>query len=71
LDEDNGLLLCPNHDYLFDNGLITFDEEGDIMISAKLGKHQIKEFEIKKSAVIVLNDRTREYMSYHREKIFE
>jgi len=71
LDEDNGLLLCPNHDYLFDNGLITFDDKGGIIISTKLEEHQIKEFEIKKSAVVVLNDGTREYMAYHREKIFE
>src|SRR5699024_3416541 len=70
LDQDNGLLLCPNHDYLFDNGMITFDDAGIIMISDKLEDHQIKEFDIKKSDKIELNNKTREYMSYHREKLF-
>lgn len=37
LDEDNGFLLCPNHDALFDSGYISFDENGTIMISEELG----------------------------------
>ena len=36
LDIDNGLLLCPNHDALFDSGYISFDENGVIMISEHL-----------------------------------
>ncbi|ARF66915.1 hypothetical protein B7C51_02510 [Paenibacillus larvae subsp. pulvifaciens] len=36
LDKYNGLLLCPNHDKLFDQGLITFTDEGKIIISSLL-----------------------------------
>lgn len=36
LDENNGLLLCPNHDALFDKHLITFDLQGKIVISQTL-----------------------------------
>ena len=39
LDIENGLLLCPNHDKLFDSGLISFDSKGKIMISSKLDKN--------------------------------
>ncbi|WP_027088203.1 HNH endonuclease [Cohnella panacarvi] len=28
LDVDNGFLLCPNHDMVFDKGYISFDHEG-------------------------------------------
>lgn len=33
LDVNNGLLLCPNHDALFDKGYIRFDDDGTILIS--------------------------------------
>ncbi|SEL22094.1 HNH endonuclease [Ruminococcus albus] len=32
----NGLLLCPNHDKLFDKGYISFSDNGQIMISNQL-----------------------------------
>jgi predicted restriction endonuclease len=31
---NNGLLLCPNHDKLFDKGFISFDSNGSILISS-------------------------------------
>ena len=33
LSLDNGLLLCPNHDKVFDQGFISFDDKGEILIS--------------------------------------
>lgn len=30
LDVDNGFLMCPNHDKIFDKGYITFDDDGKI-----------------------------------------
>lgn len=36
LDKNNGLLLCPNHDALFDKHLISFDVHGKIVISQTL-----------------------------------
>ena len=33
LDIHNGLLMCPNHDKLFDRGYISFDDTGRILIS--------------------------------------
>lgn len=34
----NGLLLCSNHDSLFDKHLITFDTDGNIKISSSIDK---------------------------------
>lgn len=36
LDVDNGFLMCPNHDRLFDHCFITFTDEGDTIISEHL-----------------------------------
>jgi len=33
LDGDNGLLLTPNADHLFDRGFIGFDDNGDVLVS--------------------------------------
>lgn len=38
LDLENGLLLCPNHDALFDKGFISFDDNGVIILSDRLSE---------------------------------
>jgi len=46
IDENNGLLLCANHDKLFDKHLISFDcETGAIMYAAQLASH-LKQYEL-------------------------
>lgn len=70
LDVDNGLLLCPNHDALFDKGLITFNQDGSIIISPSLDKSSRVLLNVSKTMVLSLNDWQKQYMSYHREKIF-
>lgn len=40
LDPDNGLLLAPHIDRLFDRGLITFEAHGKLQISDKLGSEE-------------------------------
>lgn len=38
IDHNNGLLLCRNHDYLFDQGYFTFQDDGKIILSHSLLK---------------------------------
>lgn len=71
LDEYNGLILCPNHDYLFDKGLISFDLNGNVLISNQLSSKQLSEFRIDKGKKIHLNERTKKYMDYHQNFIFK
>ena len=70
LDVNNGLLLCPTHDALFDRGLITFKEDGEIIISEEIEKSQYKLLNI--DEYIRLNFRKEQlpYIKYHREKEF-
>lgn len=71
LDIDNGLLLCPNHDYLFDKGLITFDLTGVIKVSNTLSSSQKSNFNINETLKIQMNDKKKRYMEYHRQFIFQ
>ena len=71
LDENNGLLLCVMHDALFDRYLITFDEEGRIVISQSLTDEQRKILQIDPSIKISIRGKTKSYMQNHYQKFFE
>ena len=70
LDLSNVLLLCPQHDALFDKGYISFDKNGNIIISKELDEDDQKKLNIHKDMKINVNDKIREYLKYHREHIF-
>jgi hypothetical protein len=75
LDINNGFLLSPLYDKLFDKsvGLITFTLHKEILISNKLSKANIERLEISHKQVI--NDlpvKGREdFLEYHRKYIFQ
>ncbi|WP_399630154.1 HNH endonuclease [Sporosarcina sp. SG10008] len=71
LDLDNDLLLCPNHDWLFDKGYISFEGNGDIMINPDNYQVIKSNMNIKESVKISLNDRQKEYMAWHRGNYFK
>lgn len=70
-DVDNGLLLCPNHDLLFDKGLISFCNNGKLLISTHLDEATIELFGLSTDIKINVNERKMKYLSYHREFIFK
>lgn len=69
VDHYNGLLLLPNYDKLFDRGLISFDEDGLILISNSLCDPEV--FGIDDAIKINLKKRNKKYMRYHREQVFK
>lgn len=71
IDPDNGLLLCPNHDKLFDSGYISFDENGKILISSELDSNNRLFLNLQDSMKIHFNGNNEKYMKYHREHIFK
>lgn len=71
LDADNGFLLCPNHDALFDSGYISFDDNGNILISEQLGQVDAIFMNVDKNMKIHLSDRNKKYLEYHRKNIFK
>ncbi|MEH7036345.1 HNH endonuclease [Priestia megaterium] len=70
LDVNNGLLLCPNHDSLFDKGYISFDEYGIILISASLDETTKVFLNINQTMKITMNESQQKYIHWHRENLF-
>lgn len=72
VDANNGLLLCANHDALFDRHLISFEPNtGNICISASLDTNQRSTLNISESMKIAMNDRMKTYMQIHYNKFIE
>jgi putative restriction endonuclease len=72
LDGENGLLLTPNADHLFDRGFIGFDDSGDVLISpvahveslARLGLSQDRRLNVGS-----FSEGQRRYLEFHRENV--
>lgn len=71
LNTDNGFLLCPNHDKLFDKGYISFNDDGSILISNKIDNENKRLLNISQEIKITLNENNKKYLKYHRHNIFD
>lgn len=71
LDVDNGFLFCPNHDQLFDQGWITFDDSGKICLAKELCQRDRDSMHVDENMQITLREGNKAYLAYHREKIFK
>ena len=71
LDPFNGLLLTPNLDQAFDQGLITFTDEGDVVIAQALTTELQLALGINPQCRLRrLHDRHLNYLAWHREHVF-
>lgn len=72
LSAENGLLLSPLYDKLFDVGLITFSEDGEIICSKTLENRNVdllkidrnRKYDLKSSAAFIDN------LRYHQNSVF-
>lgn len=71
LDIDNGFLMCPNHDRLFDQGWITFDDDGKIIIADGLSENDRITLHIKNDMNISLTEKNKNYLKHHRKVVFK
>lgn len=71
LDVDNGFLMCPNHDKLFDKGYITFDDDGKIIISDRLTENDRVILNVNSKMHIELTEGNQKYLKFHRENLFD
>lgn len=71
VDTNNGFLLCPHHDKLFDGGYISFKDNGEILISSSLSQSDKILMNINAKSKIKLNSENLKYLKYHRENIFK
>lgn len=68
LDPYNGLLLLPNYDKLFDKHLISFNDDGKIIISPHIKKGDYKVLGISsKDKLFKVFEQNKPYFKIHRE----
>lgn len=67
LDSYNGILLSALMDRLFDRGLITFGDDGQVLISPRLSKTDRELCNLGAVKPIKIKERSRTYLAYHRE----
>lgn len=71
LDGYNGFLMCPNHDYLFDRGLVTIDEYGSVIVSKQVIANQIRLFNIPDKINIPIEIAHKKYLDYHWLNVYK
>lgn len=72
IDANNGLLLCANHDALFDRHQISFEPNtGDICISASIDSEQRTALNLSDSFNLSMSDRMKSYMQIHHKKFLD
>lgn len=72
LDGENGLLLTPTIDHLFDKGFISFDNNGDLLISPVADIASLQRMGVatsSKTNVGKFSEGQRHYLAYHRENV--
>jgi hypothetical protein len=69
LDVENGILLSPNIDSLFDKNLISFEDTGELIISKNLSLNDLKVLGIPNGAKIKVTEGMKKYLKKHREKL--
>lgn len=69
-DYNNGFILCPQHDALFDKGFISFDKAGKINISKQIDESLYKLLNINKEIFISIVPENVEYLEWHFDNIF-
>lgn len=71
LDPDNGLLLLPQYDHLFDAGYITFDDDGCLLESPILAEIPPSVLGFERGARLRrISAGHRAFLEYHRSRLF-
>jgi hypothetical protein len=72
LDPNNGLLLSPHVDHLFDRGYISFTDEGELLVSKALNPVVLSDWGLTASTRSKpFSAKQRVYLAYHRNSVFE
>jgi len=73
LDGENGLLLTPSIDHLFDRGFISFENNGELLVSRVAHKFSLRKMGVPvgvKFNAGAFSDGQRRYLNFHRESVF-
>lgn len=73
LDGENGLLLTPSIDHLFDRGFISFENSGQLLVSPVAHEVSLRKMGVpvgQRVNVGGFSDGQRRYLEFHRESVF-
>lgn len=74
LDYLNGLALSPTYDKLFDQGYITFTDNGELICGTQLSSYTWEKLNINPNAKNVMRiypEKRENYLEYHRQNVFQ
>jgi len=72
IDGNNGLLLSPHVDHLFDRGFITFQNTGKILVSKQLSGSVLEKWSLESvENVGKFNLKQSSYLEFHRDTVFK
>jgi predicted restriction endonuclease len=71
ISQNNGLLLSPHIDHLFDGGLISFENSGKLLVSQSLSRDVLNKWSFPRIIDSPsLNSEQQFFMNYHRNSVF-
>jgi hypothetical protein len=71
LDPHNGLLVLPQYDRLFDRGLISFADDGTMLLSPALPRDRFDLLGVSEGArLAAVAPAHRPFLSFHRDRVF-
>jgi hypothetical protein len=73
LDGENGLLLTPSIDHLFDRGFISFRDDGRLLVSPVAHRASLERMGVPCSRVLDVGgftDRQARYLDFHRDQVW-
>jgi hypothetical protein len=73
LDGENGFLLTPTIDHLFDRGFISFEDNGELIVSPVGRESSLRRLGIpvgERTNVGAFSSGQKNFLSYHRENVF-
>jgi hypothetical protein len=73
LFEGNGLLLTPTIDHLFDRGFISFENNGELLISPVAHGESLNKMGVITNRVVNVGgfaEPQREFLKFHRDSVF-
>ena len=72
LNGENGLLLTPSIDYLFDRGFISFENNGTLIVSPVAHKPSLQRMGIETSTAVNVGSFTavqKQFLDFHRNAV--
>ena len=74
VDPNNGFMLSPLYDKLFDRGFITFTEKRHVILSEFISPYTWKQIGLQNDAFIKalpMDDKRKEYLKFHQQSVFK